>query len=89
MANGIAYFQVRGTTENVNVSIPAGDSRIEAENLVAQNVTLNHRGSNDILVNPQQRLEGVFRGTGDVVSLNRPAIVDVEVLYKGQLIFRN
>lgn len=89
VANGIAYFQVRGTTENVTIAIPAGDSRVEAENLTAQNVTLNHRGSNDILVNPLQRLEGVIRGTGDVVSLNRPAIVDVEVLYKGQLIFRD
>jgi len=89
VANGIAYFQVRGTTVNFNVSIPAGDSRVEAESLVAQNVTVNHRGSNDILVNPQQSLRGVIRGTGDVVSLNRPAIVDVEVLFKGQLIFRD
>jgi len=62
---------------------------VEAENLVAQNVTLDHRGSNDILVNPQQSLRGVIRGTGDVVSVNRPALVDVEVLYKGQLIFRD
>ena len=89
VANGIAYFQVRGTTENLMTTIAAGDSRVEAENLVAQNVTLDHRGSNDILVNPQQSLLGVIRGTGDVVSVNRPALVDVEVLYKGQLIFRD
>ena len=89
VANGIAYFKILGTTDNFNVSIPAGDSRVEAESLVSQNVTLNHRGSNDILINPQQSLQGVIRGTGDVVSLNRPAIVDVEVLYKGQLIFRD
>lgn len=89
VANGIAYFQVRGTTENLMTTIAAGDSRVEAENLVAQNVTLDHRGSNDILVNPQQSLRGVIRGTGDVVSVNRPALVDVEVLYKGQLIFRD
>jgi hypothetical protein len=89
VANGIAYFQVRGTTENFSITIAAGDSRVEAENLLAQNVTLNHRGSNDILVNPQQSLQGVIRGTGDVVSLNRPAILDVEVLYKGRLIFRD
>lgn len=87
VANGIAYFQIRGTTENFTTTIAAGDSRVEAENLLAQNVTLNHRGSNDILVNPQQSLRGVIRGTGDVVSVNRPAIVDVEVLFKGQLIF--
>lgn len=87
--NGIAYFKLRGTTTNLNVGIAAGDSRIEAENLMAENVTLNHRGSNDILVNPQERISGTIRGYGDVISVNRPAEVEVEELFNGRLIFRD
>ncbi|MEM8999687.1 MAG: head GIN domain-containing protein [Bacteroidota bacterium] len=89
VTNGIAYFQLQGTATNFNVTIAAGDSRIEAEGLVAQNVSLNHRGSNDLLVNPQQRLSGVIRGIGDVISFTRPSDVEVEELFNGRLIFRD
>ncbi len=87
--NGIAYFKLRGNTTNFNVIIAAGDSRIEAENLISENVNINHRGSNDVLVNPQQRISGVIRGTGDVISSNRPPEVEVEELFNGQLIFND
>tara|TARA_Y100001933_G_scaffold262895_1_gene322354 strand:+ start:5401 stop:6204 length:804 start_codon:yes stop_codon:yes gene_type:complete len=87
--NGIAYFKLGGNTENFNVTVAAGDSRIEAENMEATNVTINHRGSNDIFVNPQQSLSGVIRGTGDVISVNTPPEVDVEELFNGRLIFQD
>ncbi|TXN36956.1 DUF2807 domain-containing protein [Flagellimonas hymeniacidonis] len=87
--NGIAYFRLRGNTTNFNVGIAAGDSRIEAENLISENVNIDHRGSNDVLVNPQQRISGVIRGTGDVISSNRPPEVEVEELFNGQLIFND
>lgn len=85
--NGIAFFKLRGTTVNFDVFIAAGDSRIEAANLVAQNVNVNHRGTNDVFVNPQQRISGVIRGTGDVISSNRPPEVEVEEIFNGRLIF--
>lgn len=88
VVNGIAYFKLKGTTDNFNVNVAAGDSRVEAENLVSQNVTINHRGSNDVFVNPQQRIGGVIRGTGDVISVNRPQEVEVEELFNGKLIFQ-
>ncbi len=88
VVNGIAYFQLRGTVENLNVSIAAGDSRIEAQELTAQNVIFNHRGSNDILVDPQLRLSGILRGTGDLQSFHRPNAIEVQELFTGRLIFR-
>ena len=88
-ANGIAYFELRGTTGNLSITIAAGDSRVEAENLVAQTVSLNHRGTNNIRINPQESLTGVIRGTGDVVSFNRPTFVDIEELFRGRLIFKD
>ncbi|SDE90430.1 Putative auto-transporter adhesin, head GIN domain [Pricia antarctica] len=88
VVNGIAYFQLKGKTENLRLTIAAGDSRIEAGNLTAQSVSLNHRGANDMFVNPQRNISGTIRGTGDVISSNRPDTVAVEALYKGRLIFR-
>lgn len=88
VVNGITYFKLSGTTDNLNITIAAGDSRIAAENLVAQNITLNHRGTNDVLINPQVSLSGVIRGTGDVISINRPPEIDVEELFNGRLLFQ-
>lgn len=87
IANGIAFFQLRGQTNLLSINIPAGDSRIEAANLLATNVTVNHRGTNDALVNPQQRISGVIRGLGDVICSNRPPEIEVEELFDGRLIF--
>lgn len=89
LTNGIAYFKLSGTTTNFNVTIAAGDSRIEVEDLIAQNVGLNHRGSNDILVNPQQSISGVIRGYGDVISFNKPPEIAVDEIFVGKLIFRD
>lgn len=89
VVNGIAYFKLKGNAGNLSITVAAGDSRIDAETLVTNNVSLNHRGTNDVQINPQQSISGVIRGTGDVISFNQPATVDVEELYTGRLIFKN
>lgn len=88
VVNGIAYFKLSGTTTIFDVTIAAGDSRIEAENLVADDVVLNHRGTNDILIDPQVSVRGVIRATGDVICFNRPPTVEVEEIFNGRLIFK-
>ncbi len=89
VVNGIAYFKLRGATTNLSITVAAGDSRIETQELMAEEVTINHRGSNDVFVNPQQRISGVIRGYGDVICVNRPNEVEVEELFNGRLIFRD
>ncbi len=89
VSNGISFFQLRGSTVNFNINFAAGDSRLEAEELIAENVTINHRGTNDMRINPQQSLRGVIRGTGDVVSFTKPLEIEVEELFKGKLIFKD
>lgn len=89
VVNGISYFKLNGEVDELNVTIAAGDSRIEAEELRADRILLNHRGSNDVLVNPQQRISGVIRGYGDVISVNRPPEIEVDETFAGRLIFRD
>ena len=88
VVNGITYFKLKGDVLAFNIEIAAGNTRIEAENLIAQNILLNHRGSNNVLIHPVVSLTGVIRGTGDVISSNRPAEVEIEELFKGKLIFK-
>ncbi|NNF19570.1 MAG: DUF2807 domain-containing protein, partial [Flavobacteriaceae bacterium] len=52
VANGIAFFSLKGEADIFSVTIAAGDSRVEARELVTSELKINHRGSNDILVFP-------------------------------------
>lgn len=86
-SNNISSFYINGEVENLFVGFFSGSGRFEGENLTAQHVEVNHRGSNDMIVNPQLSLTGVLRGTGDLISVNEPPIVEVERVYTGQLFF--
>lgn len=86
-SNGLASFYMDGSTENLSVNFFAGDGRFEGEDLAAQDVTIYHRGSNDMIVNPIQSLSVELRGTGNVIATNEPPIVELEQFYIGQLIF--
>lgn len=85
--NNLSNLSIKGAVNDLNLEFASGDSRFEGRNLVAQHINISHRSSNDIIVNPQQSLKGIIRGTGDVISVNRPPIVEVEQLYTGKLIF--
>lgn len=86
-SNNISSFYINGEVDNLFVGFFSGSGRFEGENLIAQNVEISHRGSNDMIVNPILSLTGIIRGTGDVISVNEPPIVDIECIYTGQLIF--
>lgn len=87
--NNLSNCFVSGKTNNLNIGFYAGTTcRFEGQNLIAQNVQIFTRSSNDIFVNPQLQIKGTITGTGDVISVNTPPIIEVEALYKGRLIFK-
>lgn len=85
--NNLSNCYISGNTNNLNLTFASGTSRFEGGGLIAQNVTIWNRSSNDMIVNPQQSLTGQISGTGDVIAVTHPPIVDVQQLYKGRLIF--
>ena len=85
--NNIASFFISGKVVNLNIGFFSGTGRFEGEDLIAENVDVFHRGTNKIIINPQQSLIGEIRSTGDVISVNRPPVVDVQEFFTGRLIF--
>lgn len=85
--NNLSNLFIEGSVNDLHLVFASGDSRFEGANLIVQNIDIFQRSSNDMIVNPQQSLKGEIRGTGDVISLNRPPIVEVEQFYTGKLIF--
>lgn len=85
--NNLSNGFVSGKTKSLNITFAAGTSRFEGRDLVAQNINIWNRSSNDMVVNPQQSITGKISGTGNVIAVNKPTTVDVEEQYKGRLIF--
>jgi len=88
VGNNIASFFISGSVRNLNVGFFSGTGRFEGRDLIAQDVIIRHRGTNKIIVNPQQSITGEIRSTGDIISVNRPSVVDVEEFFTGRLIFQ-
>lgn len=85
--NNLSNGYLEGSTKKMNLYLAAGNSRIEAAGLVADEVEIYHRSSNDITVNPVKSLKGDIYSTGNVISVNRPPVVEVTEHYKGKLRF--
>lgn len=83
----ISNYFLTGRVENFNAFFAAGDGRLEARDLVVQHYDIFHRGTNKLIVNPQQSLRGNIYSYGDIISVNRPPVVNVTEHWKGKLIF--
>ena len=87
-SNGISNLYIDGKTEDLNLIFSDGDTRFEGKNLIADNINVRQVSTNDIIINPQLSLKGTIKSIGDVISYNKPPIVEVEELYTGKLIFK-
>jgi hypothetical protein len=86
-SNNLSFFYLEGTVTNLFVGFYSGSGRFEGGNLIAENVVVYHRSTNDMVVNPQASLTGELRGVGDLISVNQPPVVNVVQIYTGQLFF--
>ena len=85
--NNITTNIISGTTENLRVNHASGNGRFEGRYLIAQNVIVYHRGTNDIIVNPQLSLTASLVSTGDVIAVNTPPTVTISEQFDGRVIF--
>lgn len=87
LSNGLSVFKVSGSTNTLGLYYYASIGKFEGKELVAEHVTIYHRADNSLKVNPQQSLEGGIYATGNLISYNRPPVVDVTEYFMGELIF--
>lgn len=85
--NNVSRFYLSGTTDLAYYNFYFGDGRLEAQNLIAQQIHVFHRGSNDMVVTPIQSIEGVLNSTGDLRLTTMPPIVNIQELYHGRVIY--
>jgi len=81
------YSIITGHVDNLNVNFYAGDARFNGTGLIAGNVTIFHRSSNDIFISANQQVTGTLYSTGNLVLLNHPPVVNVERRYTGNVVY--
>ena len=86
-SNGSSLFTIKGNVQNLQVGFHSGSTRFIGKELIANNVNIIQKSSNDILINPQNQIKGNIYSIGDVISYNHPPTVEVEEHYSGKLIF--
>lgn len=86
-STGISNFFLTGTAERADFGLFNGDGRIEAQDLEVQDLKVFHRGTQKMIVNPINLIEGEIRGIADVIAVNEPPFVNVTEYYTGKLIF--
>ena len=86
-SNNVSNFYITGVCEELLINFYFGNGRCYGADLNAENVKVYHRGSNDMIVHPIQKIEGTISATGNVVLKNVPPIVNVEEVFRGRLIY--
>ncbi len=85
-ANGQSGFYITGETQNANLVFSDEWPRFEGENFKIDTLSFLQRSATYIKVFPQDKVSGEIRGTGDVILVNRPDIIEVEEFFTGKLI---
>ena len=87
--NNLSNAFMEGTVGEASIEFESGNGRFEGENLLIENATIFHRGTNDIIINVTNSLQGDIVSTGNIIVVSTPNQVAVSELYRGRLIFRD
>lgn len=85
--NNISNCFISGRTTNLRITYASGSSRFEGRDLLANNVTILQRSTNDMILHPLESITGRIASTGNVILVNTPPTVNVDEVFKGRLRF--
>ncbi|MBF02741.1 MAG: hypothetical protein CMP76_05545 [Flavobacterium sp.] len=85
--NTVSNFYINGSCSEMLLNFYFGEGKFYGDNLQVQTIKLFHRGSNDMIVKPIERIEGKILSTGDVFLRNNPPEIEVQELFTGRLIY--
>lgn len=85
--NTVSNFYINGSCSEMLLNFYFGEGRFYGENFQVQTLKLFHRGSNDMIVKPIERIEGKIFSTGNVFLKHVPTTIEVEQRFTGRLIY--
>lgn len=89
-SNNVSNFYLRGECKTLDIFFSWGDGIFAGQDLkIKEHVSLNHRGSNDMILYPKGTIYGNLYGPGDVILKNEPILpINVIQHFTGRLILQ-
>lgn len=88
-ANGFSRFFIQGKVTEATLVFDDELPLFEGVGLLVNDLEVLQRSANIMKVNPINSIRGEIRGTGDIIAVNRPEIVEVDQYFTGRLIFED
>jgi hypothetical protein len=85
--NNVSNFYITGHSNEMLLNFYFGNGRFYGKDLYVELIKVYHRGSNDMIVYPVQKIEGTIFATGNIILENVPPFVNVEEVYTGRVIY--
>lgn len=85
--NNISSFYITGKSKEMYLNFYYGDGKFKGENFICDTINVFHRGTNDIELYPKDKIEGTIYSTGNILLKNIPAIINVNEVYRGKLVY--
>lgn len=86
ISNGLSIATISGKTDQLSVGHYFNNGIFNGENLIANNVYVDHQGYTRIRVRVENSLSGSILQNGSLEYISNSALVEVEVFGKGTLI---
>jgi hypothetical protein len=87
VSNGLANIHLSGSLQRLTAGFYYNDGQLHAGQLRAQEVILNHYGSNFMKVFPQKLLRANLQRNGDILCVGQPETVELQQKGSGQLLY--
>ena len=88
-ANGSSNFKISGRADQMSINFSDEFPQFDGRDFLVDDIQFTHTSAATMIFNPINSLKGTIRATGDVIVVSEPPLVDVEVLFTGQLIFED
>ncbi len=88
-ANGSSNFKISGRADQMNINFSDEFPQFDGRDFLVDDIQFRHTSAATMVFNPINSLKGTIHATGDVIAVNEPPLVEVEVLFTGQLIFED
>ncbi|MBL7472441.1 GIN domain-containing protein [Robertkochia sediminum] len=86
-ANVLANFEISGKADHLRLRMVDNSVRGYMPDLEVMTADIYHRSAHDITIRPTVSVTGSLWGTGDLILLNTPPVVEVEENYTGKVIY--
>ncbi|HLV50450.1 MAG TPA: DUF2807 domain-containing protein [Flavobacterium sp.] len=86
--NQIAFFELKGRTNFLDIGFYGANSALDARHLIAKKINVYHRSNQNIHLYPKNNIQGTIASVGHIYLYHKPDTLNINRLYTGEVIYK-